>query len=293
MAGFQFEFATEEDAARLRPYLEAMVANPRSLPGYTETRKGKIRKSYTYRFDLDSKRLFCKIVRAKSPLALVKDLFRPSRARNVWQQTKRLQERGFAVPRLVAFAERKTGPFVVESLLLNEEVENAIPLSEYLRIHCCQPGKHRERWRFVRQLGEFVGRMHHQGIAHGDLRLNNLLVQSTSDGVRFVLIDNDRTTISPHQRERLFLKNLQQVNLIFLPHLTFTDRLRFFDAYQRARGRSDSTRRSKLREVVASLERRLHRYIAESGEELPEATSARGYREMMRKIGRSRSGAKN
>lgn len=283
-AGFEFHFTDAAAAEELRPLLERIVQRPETLPGFVMRRKGRIRKSLTFRFQLGPRGVYCKRVKPKDALALVKDLFRPSRARNFWEQTKRLEALGFPSPALLAFAERGSGPFVRESLLLNVEVNDAWPLGDYLEERLCKPGMHRERWRFARELGRFVGRMHHAGVAHGDLRSFNLLVQPSAEGARFLLIDNDRTKVSRAPRRRLLLKNLQQINLIFLPHLSMTDRLRFFEEYHAATDGTTRTRRAHLAEIIEACERRLERYVRESEDGLYQIGAVKGYRETMKAI---------
>jgi hypothetical protein len=286
--GFEFHFAGAGAAASLRPHLDAIIARPESLPGFFATRKGRIRRSFTFRFQLGDRGVYCKKVEPKSVVAYAKDLFRPSRARNFWEQTRKLETMGFGGPKLLAFAERRCGPFVLESLLICEEVANARPLSEHLKTLVAASNSRLVLWPFLRELGAFVGRMHRAGVAHGDLRLNNLLVQTVGQGTRFVLLDNDRTEIFARPPRRLLLKNLQQLNLIFLRGLNLGDRLRFFDAYHEAMGGAAHDREERLMEVIASLERRLRRYIAES-KDLRDVPSDGGYRALMRAINKRKT----
>jgi hypothetical protein len=258
------------------------------LPGFFATRKGRIRRSFTFRFQLGDRFVYCKKIEPKNLLALAKGLFRPSRARNFWEQTRRLEEMGFGGPRLLAFAERCRGPFVVESILICEEVANASPLSEHLKSLVSARNSRAGLWPFLYELGRFVGRMHRAGVAHGDLRLNNLLVQRIGQGTRFVLLDNDRTEIFARPPRRLLLKNLQQLNLIFLRGLNLTDRLRFFHSYHEALGRPPSDRKAHLMEVIAALERRLSRYIQES-KDLEGISSEGNFRALMSAINKRKS----
>ncbi len=47
---------------------------------------------------------------------------------------------------------------------------------------------------FLRQFGRFTGTMHRKRVAHGDYQWGNVLVQFAESGLKFVLIDNDRTS---------------------------------------------------------------------------------------------------
>ena len=289
-AGYRFYFADEVAQQELQPCLDAIAHSRESLPAFEVKRKGKIRKSFTFSFRLGNRTVYCKSVRPKNVAAYGKGLLRASRARNFWMQTRRLEEMGFPGPRLIAFAEKRTGPFVRESLLLCDEVENAVPLSSYVQNILARRNSRRELWGFARQLGSFIGRMHRAGVAHGDLRLNNILVQSVGGEPRFVLLDHDRTDVKQPIPNRLRLKNIQQINLIFERGLNLTDRLRFFDSYHQALGRPPLNREAHLRELIAACERRLHRYIDES-KDLKGLNPSGGYAVMMRAITTARRAA--
>jgi tRNA A-37 threonylcarbamoyl transferase component Bud32 len=47
---------------------------------------------------------------------------------------------------------------------------------------------------FLHQFGRFTGTMHCKRVAHGDYQWGNVLVQFAEKGLKFVLIDNDRTS---------------------------------------------------------------------------------------------------
>ena len=81
-----------------------------------------------------------------------------------------------------------------------------------------------------------VGELHKNGICHGDLRVNNILVQESTGDVIFYFVDNERNTLFKKIPRRLIKKNLVQVNMIQSPHISRQDRLRFFQAYCEAYG---------------------------------------------------------
>lgn len=160
--------------------------------------------------------------------------FRKSRASRAMEGTIRLLEKGFLSPDLIAAGEIKKNLMPEGSFLITEWLEGCrdvyrffdeifdAPFSEYLQ-------KKRD---FIRAAGRLVGKMHKTGIFHGDLRVGNILLTGANDRPLFYFIDNERTKYF-HKGipSRLRKKNLVQVNMLIMPQITFTDRLRFFKAY--------------------------------------------------------------
>lgn len=107
----------------------------------------------------------------------------------------------------------------------------------------------RLRWKreVIRTLGNFVGRLHAAGIVHGDLRMNNILIDGHAKPPRFALIDNERNMrFRFYMLRRLRIKNLVQVTLFHPPIVTRADRLRFYQAYCEAIGLHSRKRRMAL-----------------------------------------------
>ncbi len=92
----------------------------------------------------------------------------------------------------------------------------------------------------ISALAAEVGRMHNAGIVHGDLRLNNILLNMAKDGApSFYFLDNERNEQYSVVPEKLIAKNLLQLNLISPKLITFSDRFRFFHYYNRVYTRFD------------------------------------------------------
>ncbi len=85
---------------------------------------------------------------------------------------------------------------------------------------------------FIQTIGQLIGRLHKQGIFHGDMRPGNILVKRSPKELLSYFIDNERNRYFPKGiPQRLREKNLIQINMTVLPAITFPDRLRFFKAY--------------------------------------------------------------
>jgi hypothetical protein len=171
-----------------------------------------------------------------------------------------LEKSGFDTPCVVGLFERRHGPFRIDNLLLTKEVKGSMQLGAYLSQFCNHSGKQRlrEKRRLITSFGETVGRMHAEGIFHGDLRLGNVLVQKKEGRWRFFLIDNERTKKFRRLPARLRLKNLVQINMFRLG-IGNTDRMRFLKSYLCENRFLRSHRSMLAQKVITKTERRLRR----------------------------------
>ena len=168
---------------------------------------------------------------SRSPFEDFKNLFRGSRCHRARLQGKILKQKGFHSPAILCWGKKGRRHFMVM------EGVNAPGLFDFIRKHWEPPLAKEEvhaKRKLIEQLGEEIGRLHKEGICHGDLRLNNILVRQTDKEIHFYLIDNERNHCFGKIPKRCIKKNLVQVNMIFPPHVTVRDRLRFFRAYSRA-----------------------------------------------------------
>ena len=85
----------------------------------------------------------------------------------------------------------------------------------------------------LRELGVFIGRLHHSGFIHGDLRTGNVLAEWRGGRFRFALIDNERNSRHDMPPGKLLLKNLMQLNMHTPSELSRSDRWRFFESWRR------------------------------------------------------------
>jgi tRNA A-37 threonylcarbamoyl transferase component Bud32 len=205
---------------------------------------------------------------ARSPLDVVKTLFRASRARRAFKAALLLRRNGFDSPEPLAVLEKCFGPFCITSILLTDAAAGTTSPSAYLRTPpvALSPAALTERRLLLRQAGRTIGRMHTKGIFHGDLRSDNILVQRTAQECRLHFIDNERTRQFRRIPERLRFKNLVQLNMNRDP-LTRTDRLRFLLAYAREAGLS----RSRIAELARRVSMRTMQRLESQDRRRPRA----------------------
>jgi serine/threonine protein kinase len=168
------------------------------------------------------------------PTETLKDLFRDSQAFRAMRQGIALSDRGFHVPVTIAAGEEREIRFLKRAFLLTRAIE-AVPLPLFIRDHYSfplNPGALKAKRAHLKQLALEIRRMHQVGFVHGDLIPNNILVQAKEDTITFFYLDNDRTKRYPAWfPERLWRRNLVQLNRFVLPGIFLEDRMRFLKFY--------------------------------------------------------------
>jgi len=177
-----------------------------------------------------------------------------SRSVAAFRKGHALLVRGIATARPAGAADKRRGPFLVDTLLATEPVEGE-PLSDWLRAG--PPAT--ERRRMARRLAHLVRRMHEAGFSHRDLKAPNLLVcPAHGEDARPVLVDLDGLAYKGNVSERRRAKDLMRlsVSLDEWGVARQTDRLRFLRAYLAPAG------------CLAPITTRRRRGRAEPGERL-------------------------
>jgi serine/threonine protein kinase len=180
--------------------------------------------------------------------------FRKSRARRAAEGGILLLQKGFHTPVLIAQGELVIRLCRAEDFLLTKGVEGSCNVYSYLEhfsVKGTSPEAIQEKRDFIRAFGNEIGRLHREGIFHGDLRPGNILVTQSDKSPVFYFIDNERNRyFSGGLPEYFRLKNLVQINMIISSGITFMDRLRFFKIYL--------TQNPELTLIANKLARRVH-----------------------------------
>lgn len=174
------------------------------------------------------KQYFC-----RSAWDFIKHLVRPSRAKRAFKASILLDENGFGTTGVIAMGERRYGPFCGANFLITRELGDAKEI--YTSFRNNWPGRSvdelRDKRRFIKALGETIGRMHRAGIFHGDMRAGNVFAKKSVDTWQFFFLDNERTRKFRRLRWHLRLKNLVQINMLQAQTISNTDRMRFLKSY--------------------------------------------------------------
>jgi tRNA A-37 threonylcarbamoyl transferase component Bud32 len=172
----------------------------------------------------------------RSFLEYPKTVLNGSRARKSLREGLNLMNKGFLTPEMQAFGEKTFLGIPTKNFIITTLIPEAIGIYSLLKDSFKTPLSARKiqiKRNLLSALGKTVGRLHSAGIVHGDLRLDNIIVIRWDErNPDFYFIDNERNSFFTHGiPERLRLKNLVQINMIVIPQITFSDRLRFFRAY--------------------------------------------------------------
>jgi hypothetical protein len=164
---------------------------------------------------------------------VLKNLFGLTRGKRAFRAGHSLLQHGFLTPEPVLYGVEKRFFSARKNFLITRAVSGDRTY-QYLKhhYHLPLPGELLEEKRaLLSAAGREIGRLHKAGICHGDLRVGNIILNGRGASARFCFIDNERTTSSRTLSEKKRLKNLVQLNMVRLPHITVTDRLRFLAAY--------------------------------------------------------------
>jgi hypothetical protein len=174
--------------------------------------------------------LYLKVYPAAGLPGALKDWFRASRALRALKIGTALSREGFGVPQGVAAGERRAMGVVREAFLLTVGID-AAPLPFFLRDRGQSASARRKRESLGRLASE-IRSMHRRGFVHGDLVPFNILTRAEAGGHAFFYIDHDRSKRFPAWfPQRLWRRNLVQLNRFCLPGITLQDRFRFLKTY--------------------------------------------------------------
>lgn len=164
---------------------------------------------------------------------LLKDLFRPSKARRAFQKAYHLELAGVPTARPIATADRRVLGLLVRSYLLMEEIRGA---------------KHLGQWRgdsqhAARATASLLAKLHNEGFQHRDLKETNLVFNEQGhlflidlEGLEFV----GEVSASRAGRDLARLARAAQA----MPQATRAVRMVFLHAYCKARGLRPANLRS-------------------------------------------------
>jgi serine/threonine protein kinase len=162
-------------------------------------------------------------------------IVRKTRARRAWEGSILLEKSGFHTPELIAQVDVIKNLQIQKNFLITEYITPSLRVTEHIKTLAKKEPSSEDLTRkrnFLTALGRLIGRLHNAGIYHGDLRSGNILMKHPDNAPLFYFIDNERNRyFSKGIPSRLREKNLTQINMIVTPQLTFSDRLRFFEAY--------------------------------------------------------------
>lgn len=164
----------------------------------------------------------------------LKDLLRDSKALRALKQGEALARNGFHAPRAIAAGEERSRGLLTRAFLVTAEIE-AAPLAAVLRDQFAPPldrMRLAKKRAWLKKLALETRRLHELGFVHGDLVPSNIFARTEREEVTFFYMDNDRTRrYPPWMPQRLWRRNLVQLNRFVLPGISLQDRMRFLRSY--------------------------------------------------------------
>ncbi|MGB7582937.1 MAG: lipopolysaccharide kinase InaA family protein [Sedimentisphaerales bacterium] len=196
----------------------------------------------------------------KSGLASLKSLIFGSLAKCSHKAEMMLAQNGFDVPVTVAVGESCSGLFHSESFSVTLGIENTKRAIDIARQtwEIMTPEQLAGFRDLLRNFGRTIGKMHANGIFHGDLRFGNVLLSPERASWRFFFIDNTRTKKFILLPFWLRVKNLVQLNISACGLLSRTDRMRFFTEYCAWTGIGKKTGKILIKAVLRKTRQRLN-----------------------------------
>ena len=175
------------------------------------------------------KYVFVKRYNSRGTAYALKNIFRSSRAKRVWRAGNVCHVRGIGVALPLAYLERRKFRMLCESYLLTAAVTG----DELPQVLARQAGSVRTKRLMIRQLARQLRRMHDRGIAHRDLKGENIIGQELGNSRhKFFVVDFDGIMFRSVSR-RVRAKNLARLVRavsVRMP-LSASDRLRFVKNY--------------------------------------------------------------
>lgn len=232
-----------EQQTEIRKQLKTLLADgehPLAVPSSVATRVARV--------EAGGEAFYVKVFLARNWLDSIKQQFRGSRAARATKAARILRQAGFRTPDIVLSGDHGARSWLVSRAVPG--VSLGIYAESFLRGAL---SRERMAWKrlIIARLGDLVGSLHRQGIVHGDLRLNNILIDAHEKTPVFYLIDNERnrhfTGLPP---EKLRVKNLVQVGLLYPAFGSRTDQLRFFRAYWRQLPTADTSERRRITDTA-------------------------------------------
>lgn len=187
--------------------------------------------------------VYVKRARRKYVRRLFTDCFRRSRAVRGFKVGHMLLNRRIGTALPLAALERRAGLVLLDNILITEAVP-AMPVGQFLTTWLAPPGQAgvslsaAQQHHLARQLpwriGRLVQRLHDHGLAHRDLKAENLLVRwSPGQDLELILLDMDGFSRRESPGARRRFKGLMRLNVSLLecPAVNHAGRLRLLLGY--------------------------------------------------------------
>lgn len=184
-----------------------------------------------------------KRVRRRNWLKKITLLFRVNRPLRAWRIGHEFLFRGIPTAKPIAVILPRGAGIGGDTYLVTEWIQGGAHPAEFSQmLRPFEPRAAASRLHVAaRRLGELIGRMHAQNIAHRDLKPGNLLLQDRDDDVAAYVIDLDGASLRTFITRRIRIRDLSRLafGLHDKPSISLTARLRFLKSYLESARRHD------------------------------------------------------
>src|SRR5258706_3287541 len=235
---------------------------------------------FDYQVEARQRSFFLKVFHQATKLGALKDCLRQTKATRFWRQGLELAAAGFKVPVTIAVGTERGWGIAKREFVLTEKIDGA-PLPEFLcNAAAGDTASLIAKRRSIERLAKLIRRFHDRGFVHGDLVATNIfLSKDDAEGAEFYFMDNDRTKHFPTWLpQKLWRRNLIQLNRMPLAGISLQDRMRFLHGYLGVTSFSDADRRFARWLEVRTRQRR---------KECDGAEPNQNYRKLMRWVAES------
>ena len=225
--GFQLKILKKADIQE--DFLEKCCrTDPENDPDFTVVASSEC--SRVYHFKFKKNKYFYKLFCHRNFLEPIKGLFRGTRPERALRGDLILKRCGFKTPGCYIIGRKNRIHFsVAEAIVPAKDLIQFAAEKFYSNLNYDSILLKRK---LAKTLGKVVGKLHAEGVYHGDLRWGNLLIEMESpDSFAIWFLDNERTARFKKIPEKKRIINLVQMNMILAPAITVTDRMRFLDSY--------------------------------------------------------------
>ncbi len=170
-----------------------------------------------YRFEFRNKIYYHKAFLQRSRWEPIKNVFKGTRAERSFKGHLLLEKNGFGTPKVVVVGKKGTSNFMITEAMADERGGRAY-WQESLPVAEARGKTFITKRNLIQSLGCTIGKLHAAGIFHGDLRLNNMGIDSKKPGKwQFEFIDNERTRKFKRLPDTRRIKNLVQLCMSVTP----------------------------------------------------------------------------
>ena len=129
----------------------------------------------------DSCPLIVKQYRVRSPAEALKHIVVPSKAAAEYRGSRLCATRRIVAPHVLAWGEKRRGPFLREACAIETRFDDAVQLGGYLHDRFnTATAEHKAE--LMRATGSLLARIHRAGLSHKDFHPGNILVRSKQPG---------------------------------------------------------------------------------------------------------------